>query len=94
MVYLPRESCCRVQKIDPTRLPAFAIRDFGPLCLVGMLLALCTFTTYEVLILRHQICILKRNINRPHVTGFEKQSLALLADKLRNQNGVSRRQLR
>ena len=48
----------------------------------------------EILILRHQIGIPKRNVKRPHVFSLEKLVLALLADRLRNRSRKSRQQLR
>jgi putative transposase len=47
----------------------------------------------EILILRHQVSILKRNVKRPHVSRSEKLLFALLADRLRDCSCVSRRQL-
>ena len=47
----------------------------------------------EILILRHQISILKRNVKRSHVSHSEKLLFALLANRLRDCSCVSRRQL-
>lgn len=47
----------------------------------------------ELLILRHQISILERQVNRPHISRLEKLSLAVIANKLKQRAGHSRRQL-
>ena len=48
----------------------------------------------EILILRHQIGILQRNVKRPKVSRLERLFLAVLADRLQKRTGVSRRQLK
>jgi putative transposase len=48
----------------------------------------------ELLILRHQIGILKRNTKRPKVSRLEKFSLVLLADRLRGRTNTTHRELR
>ena len=47
----------------------------------------------ELLILRHQINILERRINRPRVSRLEKLSLAVTANKPKQRAGRSRQQL-
>ena len=48
----------------------------------------------EILILRHQIGVLGRNVKRPSVSRLEKLTLALLANRLKARANLSRRQLR
>jgi putative transposase len=48
---------------------------------------------FELLILRHQINILKRQVKRPRVSRLEKLSLAMTVNKLRKRAGRSRQQL-
>ena len=47
----------------------------------------------ELLILRHQVSILKRLVKHPRVSRLEKLSLAVITDKLKQRAGRSRRQL-
>ena len=47
----------------------------------------------ELLILRHQVSILERQVNRPRASRLEKLSLAVIANKLKQQADRSRRQL-
>ena len=48
----------------------------------------------ELLILRHQIGILSRNVKRPKASRMEKLSLALLTHRLQERSNTSYRQLR
>ena len=47
----------------------------------------------ELLILRHQINILERQVKHPRVSRLEKLSLAMTVNKLRKRAGRSRQQL-
>ena len=47
----------------------------------------------ELLILRHQVSILERQVKRPRVSRLEKLSLAVIADKLKQRAGRSRQLL-
>ena len=47
----------------------------------------------ELLILRHQVSILERQVKRPRVSRLEKLSLAVIANKLKQRAGHSRQQL-
>ena len=48
----------------------------------------------EILILRHQIGVLGRDVKRPSVARLEKLTLALQANRLKDRANLSRRQLR
>ena len=47
----------------------------------------------ELLILRHQVSILERQVKRPRVSCLEKLSLAVISNKLKQRSGRSHRQL-
>ena len=47
----------------------------------------------ELLILRHQVSILERQVKRPRVSRLEKLSLAVLANKLKQRAGRTRQLL-